>query len=87
MAPSLIQQQSTIRVLRIKQLAEKIGLGVSTIYARLDPKDKSYDPSFPHPISLGAKAIGFYEADADAWLLSRGGPAYAFPLPTRKVPS
>lgn len=58
-------------VIRRKQLEKKIGLSRSAIYDRLNPKSPNFDPSFPKPIPLGARAIGFIESEADAWLAAR----------------
>ena len=65
---------SAVRILRRKQLEEKLGLGKSAIYARLDPKSPYFDPAFPKPIDLGGgknPPIGWIEAEADAWLSKR----------------
>lgn len=61
----------SIRILRRKQLEDKTGLSRSGIYAKLklNPKrPNDYDPSFPKPISVGAKAVGWVESEVDAWL-------------------
>ncbi len=61
----------SIRILRRKQLEEKTGLSRSGIYAKLKPNPKrpnDYDPTFPKPISVGAKAVGWVESEVDAWL-------------------
>lgn len=56
------------RILRIKQLIERIGLARSTIYERMDARSPRYDATFPKPIKLGASAIGWVEADITAWI-------------------
>ncbi|MCX4192577.1 helix-turn-helix transcriptional regulator [Methylophaga sp. OBS1] len=61
----------SIRILRRKQLENKTGLSRSGIYAKLKPNPKrpgDFDPSFPKPISVGAKAVGWIESEIDAWL-------------------
>ena len=66
--------QSALTVLRRKQVEARTGLSRSSIYARLTLNPKrpgDYDPTFPKPIPLGAKAIGWIEAEVDAWLKSR----------------
>ena len=68
------QLSPSLRILRRKQLEEKLGLGKSAIYARLDPKSPYFDPSFPKPIDLGGgknPPIGFVESEVDTWLSSR----------------
>ena len=65
------QTSSAYIVLRRKQLERKLGLSRSAIYDRLNPKSPNYDPTFPKQISLGARAVGFVESDADAWLAAQ----------------
>ena len=68
------QSQTALTVLRRKQVEARTGLSRSSIYARLKPNPKrpgDYDPTFPKPIKLGAKAIGFIESEVDAWLTAQ----------------
>lgn len=53
------------------QVQTKTGLSKSTIYAKLDPESRQYDPSFPRPISLGARAVGWLSHEIDEWIASR----------------
>lgn len=65
------QPQTPQTILRRKQVEARTGLSRSTIYAKLQRNPKrpgDYDPTFPRPISLGAKAVGWIEAEIDAWL-------------------
>ncbi len=60
-----------IVILRRKQLEAKTGLARSTIYdkIRLNPnRPGGYDPTFPKPIALGAKSVGWVESEVEAWL-------------------
>lgn len=69
------QITAPLRILRRKQLEEKIGLSRSSIYARMDPKSPHYDPTFPKPVALGTgmknPPIGWLESEADRWLTDR----------------
>ena len=58
------------RLLRRKQIEQLFGISRSTIYARLDPKSKQYDPAFPKPIQLGTftTSIAWVEAEAQAYI-------------------
>lgn len=62
---------SEIRILRLRQLSERIGLSRSTIYDRMNPRSPRYDESFPRPIYLGGAAIGWVQDDIDTWLRTR----------------
>lgn len=59
-------------ILRRKQVQARTGLSRSTIYARLNPKSPTYDPTFPKPIDLGLgmknPPVGWIEAEVEAWL-------------------
>jgi prophage regulatory protein len=65
-----IQQQS-LTILRINQLIPKLGLSRAAIYDRLNTDSPRHDPTFPKPISLGCRAVGFVESEVLAWLQSR----------------
>jgi prophage regulatory protein len=59
------------RILRLKQLTERIGLGRSTIYDRMDTQSPRYDATFPKPIKLGAAAIGWIDSEITTWIEQR----------------
>ncbi len=68
-------------VLRLPEVARRIGLSRSSIYARL-----SAGGDFPQPIQLGgegSRAIGFKAADIDEWLANR--PRGVRPAPARAM--
>ena len=50
------------RVLRLPRVQARTGLARSTIYVRVA------DGSFPPPIRLGARAVGWIESEVDAWI-------------------
>lgn len=58
-------------IIRPGRLQEKLDLGKGTIANLRDPKSPQFDPTFPLAISLGARAIGWIEAEIDEWLASR----------------
>lgn len=65
------QLQKALTILRRQQVEARTGLSRSTIYARMrrNPKRPSdYDPTFPRPVSVGGRAVGWIEAEIDAWL-------------------
>ena len=59
------QIQSAPTILRRKQVEARTGLSRSTIYDRIKAG------TFPAPISLGEKAVGWIESEVDAWLAAR----------------
>ncbi|MBP1146757.1 MULTISPECIES: helix-turn-helix transcriptional regulator [Pseudomonas] len=60
-----------VRILRLKQVLDRVGLSRSTIYDRLNEKSPRYDHSFPRPVSLGGAAVGWLEADVSDWIQSK----------------
>ena len=59
------------RVGRMREVTGLIGLSRSTIYDRLNPKSKRYDPSFPKPLRLGESAIGWQLSEILIWIGDR----------------
>jgi prophage regulatory protein len=49
-------------ILRLPAVKTRTGLSRSTIYLRVA------EGRFPKPISLGARAVGWVDAEVDAWL-------------------
>ncbi len=58
--------QQILTILRRNQVENRTGLSRSTIYLRIS------QGAFPKPIDLGGgRAVGWIEAEIDAWLKSR----------------
>ena len=51
-----------IRIIRMAAVQARTGLARSTIYQWVS------DGSFPQPIRLGARAVGWIESEVDAWI-------------------
>jgi prophage regulatory protein len=49
-------------ILRLPELKERIGLSRSTIYRRIS------ENTFPKPVALGGRAVGWIESEIDHWL-------------------
>jgi len=52
--------------LRPKAAAQKLGIGLSTLWLKV-----SKDPEFPRPVKLGEATTVFIEQEIDAWLRVR----------------
>ena len=50
------------RILRMQEVCQFTGLGKSTVYRKLS------EGTFPAPIRLGSRAIGWRLSDLDNWL-------------------
>ncbi len=53
------------RFLRLPEVLKRTGLSRSTIYVRLAER------SFPRPVPLGGRAVGWIEAEVDEWVRER----------------
>ena len=58
-------------VLRMHDVSEKIGLRRSALYNKLNSRSSGFDPSFPRPIRISARAVGWLDSEVDAWVASR----------------
>jgi prophage regulatory protein len=57
--------KTALCILRRKQVQARTGLSRSTIYLRIA------EGSFPKPVSLGDRAVGWLESEIESWLSSR----------------
>ena len=60
-----VQIQSAQVILRRKQVQARVGLSRSTIYLAIS------QGTFPRPVSLGARAVGWLASEVDDWLTRR----------------
>ncbi len=52
----------THRILRLPEVMDRTALSRSTIYLRIS------ESAFPKPVNLGARAVGWLEAEIQEWL-------------------
>lgn len=52
-------------ILRRRQVEKQTGLSRSTIYLRIQ------EGTFPRPVHLGVRAVGWLESEIDSWLAAR----------------
>jgi len=57
--------QEKLSILRRKQVEKRTGLSRSTIYLRVQ------EGTFPRPVNLGVRAVGWLENEIEAWLAAR----------------
>jgi len=57
--------------LRLPAVKQKISLSKTAVYQKLDPNSKYYDPSFPVPVKIGARAIAWSSDAIDSWIASK----------------
>lgn len=54
------------RLIRLKEVQHRVGLGRSTIYRWMA------EGKFPKPVQLGGYAVAWAQEDIDAWITNRG---------------
>lgn len=54
-----------MRIIRLKQVIDSTGLARSTIYKYIA------EGSFPKPISLGDRCVGWVDSEVRDWILAR----------------
>ncbi len=57
--------QKTLKMLRLPEVMEKVGLKTSQIYAMMA------EGSFPCARQITGRAVGWFEHEIDEWLLAR----------------
>ena len=65
---------SDINLLNIREVAQKISAGKSTIYDWMSPKSKRYKPDFPKPLQNMGGINRWIESEIDAWVMSKRSP-------------
>lgn len=59
------------RVIKLQDVLELVSISKATHFAKLDEKSKSYDPTYPKPIKVGARAVRYVEQEIFDWLAAR----------------
>ncbi len=59
------QNRQSLAIVRRKEVESRTGLSRSAIYERIQSGD------FPRPVNLGAKAVGWVEAEVEDWIAQR----------------
>lgn len=54
-----------MRIIRLKQVIDSTGLARSTIYKYIS------EGTFPKPVSLGERSVGWVEKEVHDWILAR----------------
>jgi prophage regulatory protein len=65
---------NNMSIIRRPAVSRLTGLSTTTIYARLNPKSKSYDPTFPRQLKLGEgknPPVGWILEEVESWETAR----------------
>lgn len=60
-----IEDRRVARLIRLKEVQHRVGLGRSTIYRWMA------EGKLPKPITLGGNSVAWIEEDVDAWIKAR----------------
>jgi prophage regulatory protein len=60
-----MERAKSLRILRMPEVLAKIGLCKASIYSRIAKG------TFPKPISLGGRSVGWLESTLDQWISER----------------
>ncbi|MDO4640787.1 MAG: AlpA family phage regulatory protein [Neisseria sp.] len=55
-------------IYRPKQAAAALGISLATLWYRLDPKNRRFDPDMPRPFKLSERAVGFKASEISAYI-------------------
>lgn len=61
----IAQLNTALTILRRKQVEARTGLSRSTIYLRIS------EGTFPAPVNLGARAVGWVDSEIEAWIATQ----------------
>lgn len=56
---------------RLPQVEAVTGLKRSSIYAKLDPRSKYFDPEMPRPVKIGKRAVAWDSSAVHNWKNTR----------------
>ncbi|WP_417442863.1 helix-turn-helix transcriptional regulator [Idiomarina abyssalis] len=59
------------RVLRLQEVLDLLSISKSYHFAKLDKNSKSYDPTYPRPISVGERSVRYIEQEVIDWVNAR----------------
>lgn len=59
-----------MKLRRLNEVKQAIGLSRSTMYNLMTPTSPYYDPTFPKPVKIGKRAIAWREHEINAWISS-----------------
>lgn len=58
-------------IVRPANLKPAVGIGKTLAYAKINPESSSYDPTFPKPVKLSTRCVGWRLDELQAWIEQR----------------
>ena len=65
MADQFLENPAKKRLIRLREVRLRVGLGTSTVYRYLA------EGKFPRPVQIGGGRVAWLETDVDAWIVDR----------------
>lgn len=59
-----------LKILRPKEVIQKLSISKSTFYDWQNKKSKRYRDDFPRSISIGANSVGYLESEINMFILN-----------------
>lgn len=59
------------RAMRAETAAYKLGISVSLLWAKVNPSNTRFDPTFPKPFKVSDNVTVWLESELDSWLESK----------------
>ncbi|SUA36463.1 putative prophage regulator protein [Neisseria zoodegmatis] len=59
---------TTQSILRVKQVAARLGISSATVWYKSNPKSRHYDADFPKPFKISANATGWLESEISGYI-------------------
>jgi len=70
-ASASVRENWPVASLRPACAARYVGIGLSTLWDRINPNSPRYDAGFPSAIKLGERSRAFLRAELDDWLAQK----------------
>lgn len=55
-------------IIRINSAAKILGVSRTSLYNKTCKGGKYFDPTFPGPIQVGVRSVGFWKSEVEMWI-------------------
>lgn len=69
--PCKTSDDTLIRLLTTTEVLEMLSISKAYHFAMLNKNSRSYDPTYPKPIGIGARAVRYSESEVINWINSK----------------
>lgn len=61
-------KREPVRLIRLPQVVDRVGLKKGAIEDRLNPSSPRYDATFPRKIKIGRNSVAWLESEIEFWI-------------------